>query len=150
MVRWSSERGKAVIMIQFNATEIRQYQDVFLRWRNCNRRAIPSRYSRNVIDHACIFGFAQRGENGRTIYISEKGWLTGHDLPDEVLWAFVKETVEQRDGFGITRDPIWQTLNFDKGDTQSVETCLLRLDRAGFIHFFSAGSVWRIFIKERA
>ena len=137
-------------MNQFTAAEIRQYKDVFMRWRNCDRHAIPTRFSRNVIDHACIFGFAQRSANGRTVHISDKGWLTGLDLPDEVLWAFVKDVVAKRDGFSVTRDPIWKILNFDREDIQSIETCLLRLDRAGHINFLSAGRVWRIFVKESA
>lgn len=134
--------------IEFKPFEIKQYADIYNRWRVFSRKFIPRRYSRKVIAHAEIFGFARLTERG-TIYIGEANHMTGLDLPDQVLWHFVQPAIQRADGYSITRDPIWEYLNFNRKDISPIETVLIRLAAAGYIEFLSTGSVWRIYQKEQ-
>lgn len=129
----------------FNQTQVNQYLDIYRRWYYFDDYAVPARYHREVIRHAKTWGFVVAAENNKTVYINKAtSYLTGLDLPDEVLFAIVKPALQVHSGFSITKHSVWQYLNFHQDDVQSMEKVLFRLHDAGFITFASAGTVWRI------
>lgn len=130
----------------FTPAQVRQYQDIFTRWFRVDKHAIPRKYNREVLANAAIMGFIERNERG-SFYVKMAAHLSGLDLPEQILWAFVKPEIEKCDGFSITRARLWHNLNFDHG-ALDVERALFKLDRAGYIDFLSAGNVWRIYIKD--
>lgn len=133
--------------------EIKQYADIYMRWWNRDKYAIPVRYSWRVKSDMEMRKFIvnrgavhSRTRHINTDYISRD--IT--DLPDAVIWHMLKPTIEKYTGYSITTDRIWiYDCNFYEGDTLAIEKLLIRLHMAGFITFYSAGSIWRIEIVAK-